>query len=158
MWLIDSELTQKLVALASTVHLLEGKSADLRIESGLKLLETVLPLSEAIVFRFTLNEEFNPIGRMQNNKMSDSAISRQSSWHENIGLCEESLQERQTKVEIDEKNNGAARVAIPLIDEDVVVGVLFVKILMNFDRSDQYILEAFSGQLVHSFNLNSILF
>ncbi|CAN5338665.1 hypothetical protein BH20ACI1_BH20ACI1_31010 [soil metagenome] len=151
MWLIDSELTQKLVALASTGHLLEGKSADLRIESGLKLLETVLPLSEAIVFRFTLNGEFIPIGRMQNNKMSDSAISRQSSWRENIGLCEESLQERQTKVEIDEKNKGAARIAIPLIDEDVAVGVLFVKIHQNFDRNDQHILEAFSGQLARNF-------
>ena len=50
LWLIDSELTEKLVALASADHILEGKSADLRIESGLKLLETVLPLSEAIVF------------------------------------------------------------------------------------------------------------
>ena len=32
--------------LASTGHILEGKSADLRIESGLKLLETVMPYSE----------------------------------------------------------------------------------------------------------------
>ncbi len=151
MWLIDSELTQKLVTLASTGHLLEGKSADLRIESGLKLLETVLPLSEAIVFRFTPNGEFIPIGRMQNSKMSDSAITRQSSWRDNIGLCEESLQERQTRVEIDENNKGAARIAIPLIDEDLAVGVLFVRVHQNFQRNDQYILEAFSGQLARNF-------
>ncbi len=157
MWLIDSELTQKLVALVSTGHLLEGKSADLRIESGLKLLETVLPLSEAIVFRFTPEGEFNPIGRMQNNKMADSAISRQSSWRDNIGLCEESLLERQTKVQTDENNKGAARIAVPLIDEDLAVGVLFVKIHQNFDRNDQYILEAFSGQLARNFQRQELL-
>ncbi|MDQ3041657.1 MAG: hypothetical protein M3R11_04670, partial [Acidobacteriota bacterium] len=53
LWLIDSSLTEKLVLLASTGHLLEGQSADLRIESGLRLLESVLPLSEAIVFKYT---------------------------------------------------------------------------------------------------------
>ncbi|MGI8638879.1 MAG: histidine kinase dimerization/phospho-acceptor domain-containing protein, partial [Pyrinomonadaceae bacterium] len=151
MWLIDSELTEKLVALASTGHLLEGKSADLRIESGLKLLETVLPLSEAIIFRLTTDGELNPIGRTQNDKTTDSAVSRQSSWRENVGLCEESLQERQTKVQIDENKKGSARIAIPLIDEDVAIGVLFVKIHQNFERSDQYILEAFSGQLARNF-------
>ena len=151
MWLIDSELTGKLVALASTGHLLEGKSADLRIESGLKLLETVLPLSEAIVFRFTPNGEFNPVGRTQNGNTSDCAVSRQSSWRENIGLCETSLRERQTIVEMNETEAGSARIAVPLIDDDVAVGVLFVKILQNFERNDQYILEAFSGQLARNF-------
>ena len=151
LWLIDSEMTQKLVALTSTGHLLEGKSADLRIESGLKLLETVLPLSEAIVFRFAPNGEFKPVGRMQNNKLSDSAMSRQSLWRDNIGLCEESLFERQTKVETDENNKGAARIAIPLINEGVAIGVLFVQIHQNFQRSDQSMLEAFSGQLARNF-------
>jgi hypothetical protein len=35
LWLIDTELTENLVRVASTGHILEGKSADLRIESGL---------------------------------------------------------------------------------------------------------------------------
>ncbi len=151
MWFIDSELTEKLVSLASTGHLLEGKSADLRIESGLKLLENVLPLSEAIVFRLTSNGELNPVGRTQNGKIADSAVSRQSSWRDNVGLCEESLRERKTKVQTVENSGGAARIAIPLIDEDVEVGVLFVNIQQNFERGDQYILEAFSGQLARNF-------
>ncbi len=151
MWLIDSALTQKLVTLVSTGHLLEGKSADLRIESGLRLLETVLPLSEVIVFRFTEDGEFNPVGRTQNGNNGDSAVSRQSSWRENIGLCEDSLKSRQTRVQTDAANKGAARIAIPLIDEDLVVGVLFVKINQNFQQNDQYILESFSEQLARNF-------
>ncbi|MDQ3179988.1 MAG: GAF domain-containing protein [Acidobacteriota bacterium] len=151
LWQIDSELTDKLVFLASTGHLLEGKSVDLRIESGLKLLETILPLSEAIVFRYTTGGEFTPIGRARKEKMSDSGIRRQSAWRENIGLCEEALNLRQTVVQTDENGKNAARVALPLIYEDVVVGVLFVKIHQNFERSDQYLLESFSGQLARNF-------
>ena len=151
LWQIDSELTDKLVFLASTGHLLEGKSADLRIESGLKLLETVLPLSEAIVFRLTLEGELTPIGRARNGKMPDSDNQRQTAWRENVWLCEEALNLRQTVVQKGEDKTGTVRVALPLIYEDVAVGVLFVKIHQNFERSDQHLLESFSGQLARNF-------
>lgn len=151
LWLIDSALTEKLVVLASTGHLLEGQSADLRIESGLRLLETILPLSEAIVFQSTLAGELNPIGRARSDKSFDSAIERQSTWRDNVGLCEEALLKRQTIVQTVEDTTGAARVALPLVYEGTAVGVLFVKVNQNFEREDQYMLEAFSGQLARNF-------
>jgi len=152
LWMIDSSLTEKLVLLASTGHLLEGQSADLRIESGLRLLETVLPLSEAIVFKYTAEGEFNPVGRARgSDKSFDSTIDRQSAWRENIGLCEEALRQQQTIVQTVESAAGAARIALPLIYEEVAVGVLFVKVSQNFVREDQYLLEAFSGQLARNF-------
>ncbi len=151
LWLIDSVLTEKLVVLASTGHLLEGQSADFRIESGLRLLESVLPLSEAIVFRYTEDGELNPVGRARSDKSLDSAVERQSSWRENIGWCETALSRRQTVVQTVEGDSGAASVALPLIYENVAVGVLFVKINQNFERGDQYLLEAFSGQLARNF-------
>ncbi len=153
LWLIDSALTEKLVVLSSTGHLLEGQSADLRIESGLRLLESVLPLSEAIVFRFTTDGELNPIGRAKGDKNFDSAIERQERWRENIGLCEESLRKRETIVQPIQGAAlaGAARVALPLVYEETAVGVLFVKVNHNFEREDQNLLEAFSGQLARNF-------
>jgi signal transduction histidine kinase len=149
--LIDSELTQKLVSLASTGHLLEGKPADLRIENGLKLLETVLPLSEAIVFRCETNGQLNPVGRMQNGKANDCAASRQTTWRENVGLCEDALNSLQTLVQTDEGDGGTVRVAVPLIHEQTTIGVLFVKIHQNFELEDKNLLEAFSGQLARNF-------
>lgn len=150
LWMIDSELTEKLVYLASTGHLLEGKTADLRIESGLKLLETILPVSEAIVFRYTTDKELVPVGRARNGK-PECAIERQSSWRENIGLCENALETRETAVQETDLGKGAARVALPLIYEEVTVGVLFVSISENFQKEDRYLLEAFSGQLARNF-------
>jgi signal transduction histidine kinase len=150
-WLIDSELTDKLVALASSGHLLEGKPADMRIESGLKLLETVLPLSEAIVFRYSPGGELTPVGRARSENSNDSLISRQAAWRENVELCEQALTSRQTVVQTDENNEHSARVALPLIYEGTIVGVLFVKVHQNFEIADQNLLEAFSGQLARNF-------
>ncbi|MGC2238600.1 MAG: GAF domain-containing sensor histidine kinase [Pyrinomonadaceae bacterium] len=151
-WLIDTELTERLVALASTGHLLEGKPADMRIESGLKLLETVLPLSEAIVFRFDTDGELTPVGRARNdNSSNDSLISRQAEWRENVGLCEQALVSRATVVQLDENTKNSGRVALPLIYEGTNVGVLFVKVHQNFERADQQLLESFSGQLARNF-------
>ncbi len=150
-WAIDSELTEKLVYLASTGHLLEGKSADLRIESGLKLLETILPVSEAIVFRHEIDGKLNPIGRARNDEKNSSVINRQLSWRENVELCEQALKNRQTVIKTDDKEKGSARVALPLIYENIVIGVLFVEIKRDFESADATLLEAFSGQLAQNF-------
>ncbi|MDQ3129939.1 MAG: ATP-binding protein [Acidobacteriota bacterium] len=151
LWLIDYELTERLVQVASTEHLLQGKSADSRIESGLKLLETVLPLSEAIVFHYDESGELKPVGRARNDAAVNNLVSRQAEWRENIGLCEQAFQQRQTVVSLDENKVGSARAALPLIYEKVAVGVLFVKVDKNFEYADRNLLEAFSDQLARNF-------
>lgn len=151
LWLIDSELTEKMVGLISADHVLEGKPADSRIESGLKLLETVLPLSEAIVFRLDVDGKLNPVGRSRSDSADDSLFSRQVSWCESIELCEQALHSRQTVVQVFAEEQNAARIGLPLIYDGAAVGVLFVKIKQNFERADQHLLEAFSGQLAQNF-------
>ncbi|MGI8883575.1 MAG: ATP-binding protein [Pyrinomonadaceae bacterium] len=151
LWLIDYELTERLVQVASTEHLLQGKTADSRIESGLKLLETVLPLSEAIVFHYDESGELKPVGRARNDAAVNNLMSRQAEWRENVGLCEQAFQQRQTVVSLDENKVGSARAALPLIYEKVAVGVLFVKVAKNFEYADRNLLEAFSDQLARNF-------
>ena len=156
LWLIDNELTQKLVRLVSTGHFLEGKTADLRAESSLRLLETILPLSEAIVFRIDNNKEFIPIGRSRNGKNVDSLISRQSAWLDNIRICEQAYKEVRTVVEIDESDSSSARIALPLMFDSTAVGIFFVHIHQNYEKNDQYLLEAFSGQLARNFQRKEV--
>lgn len=151
LWKIDSELTERLASLSSAGHILEGKSAERRIESGLKLLETVLPLAEAIVFHFDKHGNLTPVGRARNGSVEDSLISRQSEWRENIQLCEQALSQQQTILQTDENNTNSAQIALPLIYEKIVVGVLLVKMHQNFELADQQLLESFSGQLAQSF-------
>ncbi len=151
LWMIDSELTEKLVELASEGHLLEGKTADLRIESGLKLLETIFPLSEAIVFRFDKDEGLTPVGRARNEGSEQNLMSRQTAWRENVLFCERALESETTILEADENAEKSARIALPLVYDGTTVGVLFVKIHRNFELADQYVLESFCGQLARNF-------
>lgn len=151
LWLIDSELTEKLVELASEGHLLEGKSADLRIESGLKLLETIFPLSEAIVFRLDSGNVLTPVGRARNEDSEQNLMSRQTAWRDSVLFCERALQSGITILEADENAEKSARIALPLVYDGVTVGVLFVKIHRNFEVADQYVLESFCGQLARNF-------
>lgn len=150
LWSIDNELTKRLVRLASTGHLLQTSPADLRVESSLKLLETVLPLSEGIVFRIDENKNLVPVGRSRHATNADSLIERQSAWRESIELCEKSLEMLKTQIQTDENNKSSAQIALPLIYEMNPVGVLFVKIRQNFERADQSLLESFSGQLARN--------
>ena len=151
LWLIDSALTDSLVNLASAGHLLEGKSADTRIESGLRLLETVLPLSEAIVFQQTKVGGLHPVGRARSGKSSDSLIERQSTWRENVEFCEAALARGETIVQTAENEDTSARIAVPLIYAGEAVGVLFVQINQNFEPADENLLKAFSEQLARNF-------
>ena len=151
LWLIDSELTEQLVELASEGHILEGKSADLRIESGLKLLETIFPLSEAIVFRLEKNKGLTPVGRARNDGVAQTLMSRQTAWRESVLFCERALQSGVTILQADENVEKSAQIALPLIYDGVTVGVLFVRIHRNFEPADQYVLESFCGQLARNF-------
>jgi len=151
LWMIDSEFSEKLVDLASEGHLLEGKSADLRIESGLKLLETIFPLSEAVVFRLDEYEGLMPVGRARNEEKGQNLMSRQTAWRETVLFCERALTSGVTILEADENFEKSARIALPLIYDGVTVGVLFVKIHRNFELADQYVLESFCGQLARNF-------
>ncbi len=150
LWIIDSELTDKLVELASESHTLEIRSADVRIESGLKLLERIFPLSEAIVFRFDEEGGLMPVGRSrsENSENLESLNERQTSWREGISFCEKALELNKTLVSSEEE---AAQIALPLIYENVTIGVLFVRVHQTFDFADQNLLESLSEQLARNF-------
>ncbi len=150
LWHMDTGLTDKLVSLASSGHLLEGKSADLRIESGLKLLETIFPVSEIIVFHYDHNDELRPIGRARKNKADNSPSNRHDSWRKCVELCEQALGSRSTVIQNHKTSQDAAQVALPLICDEIAIGVLFIDVKQDFEKEDQHLLESFSGQLARN--------
>jgi signal transduction histidine kinase len=157
LWLIDSALTEKLSEIVSSNRNQGGKTADLRLESSLRLLETLLPSSEAVIFEFDTRGGLVPIGRMRKERSMDSAISRQSAWREGIQLCEQVLEAKESVVQTDPTNLQAGKIALPLIHDEVLVGVLLVHIKKNFDFSDRFLLESFSEQIARNFRRREFL-
>lgn len=151
LWQIDSDLTEKLAEIVSLNRNVGGKSADLRLESGLRLLETLLPSSEVVVFEFNSEGNLTPVARLRKDKSNDSAVSRHSAWREGVQLCEQALETRDSVVQIDSTDSKAAKIALPLVHDGVLVGALLVNIKQNFDFSDRYLLESFSEQIARNF-------
>lgn len=153
LWQIDSELTEKLFALASTGHFLEGKSADLRLEGGLKLLETFFPVADLIVFRIDAEGALNPIGRTRHGSSgncSSTLSKRQNHWRKCVRMCERALEKRATIIENDQTTEDAAQIALPLVCDNLPIGALFVDIKQDFELKDQFLLESFSRQLARN--------
>ncbi len=151
LWQIDRDLTEKLVFLASTGHLLEGKSADLRIESGFKLLETIFPVSEIIYFSYQIDGSLKPIGRTRKDNKNSSLSSRQNIWQKCVELCERAIDSRETQIQKDKIFEDSAKIALPLITDGIIIGVLYIDVKENFESGDQNLLESFSEQLARTF-------
>jgi signal transduction histidine kinase len=150
LWRIDHLLTKSLLQINSSHNLLEGKSAESRVESGLKLLETLLPNSEAVVFHFDENTELKPIGRLKS-RQNSVGESRLNEWREDFSLCELAVKNWKNEMRIDELGN-SAKIALPLISNGRIVGVLFINIKQNFQNADLNLLDAFCGQFARNFH------
>jgi signal transduction histidine kinase len=154
LWKIDALLTRNVERVASRPSVLEGRGARARLSCGLKLLDTVLPLEEAVVFRFDESGALTQAarGRSQSQgsaaNVSDSG-ERHSAWREGVRLCERAILSRELIIE---KSAGGARsnVAAPLVHEGRAVGALLLWLRESFDETDAPLLSNVSAQLARN--------
>src|SRR6185295_15431518 len=64
LWLIDSLLTNRVNETSNRTGLVEGGAVTPRLGNGLKLLQMILPLEEAVVFQPDENGELVPCARL----------------------------------------------------------------------------------------------
>jgi signal transduction histidine kinase len=154
-WTIDLMLTRSMRRTASQVSRIEGGTASARLMSGLKLLETVLPLDEAVIFHPDENGQLAPAARLR--PSNNAGLDRNSAWREGVKLCERAVESGKMVTMTaqaatdDEKGNAPASVALPLRYEGRAVGALFVRLRESFDKSDRPLLLAVGEQLARNF-------
>nr|MBA2735122.1 GAF domain-containing sensor histidine kinase [Acidobacteriota bacterium] len=158
LWTTDSMLTRNIRHATSHVSRIEGGSSNERLMSGLKLLETVLPLEEAVIFHPDENNQLAPAARLRPSTSSSSVeINRNSAWREGVNLCERAV--KSGKIETtnpagattDGNDHATASVALPLKHEGRSLGALLVRLRGNFDESDRPLLLAVGEQLARNF-------
>jgi signal transduction histidine kinase len=154
-WKTDLMLTRSMRRAASQVSRIEGGTASARLMSGLKLLETVLPLDEAVIFHPDENGKLAPAARLRSS--SSGSLDRNSAWREGVSLCERAVESGKMVTTVphaattDENGNAPASVALPLRHEGRAVGALFVRLRESFDQSDSPLLLAVGEQLARNF-------
>jgi len=153
LWYLDGQLVKTLFGGPIT----EAESepgAHRRLMSGLKLLNTFLPLNEAIVFEIDDSDGFEAVARFKGATQHPLDTSRNSVWREGVRLCEEAAaSEKLVGQTVGEPKQ--LTVAVPLLHEREVAGVLLIRPAANLDDDDKLLLEAVGSQFARNLKRES---
>ena len=150
LWRIDRVLSTHVDEAVWETDKLEKSSAETRLTGGLKLLQTVLPIEETIVFQPNQVGALIPRARLRANSNAAIQSTRNKIWRRLVSLCDRAVERNDVAVaasgEIDEFDN----VAIPLRHHHRIVGALLLRLREPFDQSDRRLLTAVGSQLARN--------
>ena len=151
LWQIDTVLTEHVNDTAARTDTMVASVAQNRLTSGLKLLQTILPLDEAVVFQpHDDGGALVPCARLRASSSGSIEPGRNAVWRKLVLVCDRAVETgeiaRVRAGEIDSLES----VAIPLRHEGRTVGALLLRLRESFDQSDRSLLFAVGGQLARN--------
>ena len=153
LWALDRQFTRTLFN--SSVRNADSSSgANARLASGLKLLHTVLPFSEAVVFRGDDSNSLEAVARYKSPAPNAQDPRRNSVWREGIKLCQQAAAGRKTVSQTTAGQNSST-VAVPLLHEGEAAGVLLIRLASEFSVDDTALLEAVGSQFARNLERES---
>ncbi len=150
LWSENLRLTEKLIESSTKLSSFSVEEARSRLESGLKLLDTVLSLKEAVLFQRESNGNLVSAARLRASTSTSLETSRNSTWREGINLCERAIKAGQIITLERENNELSTSIALPLHHENRAVGALLIRLNNKFDEDDRALLTAVGAQLARS--------
>lgn len=150
LWLIDTLLTDHVADTSARTDTVEASLAQSRLTSGLKLLQTILPLEEAIVFERDDIGALVPSARLRTNPTGAIHPGRNAVWRRLIQLCDQAVETNAIAVATAGQIDSLESVAMPLCHEGRTVGALLLRLRESFDQSDRRLLTAVGGQVARN--------
>ncbi|HMG74193.1 MAG TPA: ATP-binding protein [Pyrinomonadaceae bacterium] len=150
LWLIDTLLTAHVNDTSARTDTVEASLAQSRLTSGLKLLQTILPLEEAVVFEPDDLGDLVPCARLRTNPSGALEPGRNTVWRRLIKLCDQAVETREIALAPAGEIDSLESVAIPLHHEGQTVGALLLRLRESFDQSDRRLLSAVGGQVARN--------
>jgi signal transduction histidine kinase len=151
LWSLDRQFARTL--LNSPVTNTESiVGANERLASGLKLLNTVLPLNEAVVFKSVESNTLEPVVRYKSPAPNPQDPRRNAVWREGVRLCQHAAS---TGKLMSQKTHDSATVAVPLLHEGETAGVLLIRPGSEFSDDDIPLLEAVGSQFARNLKRES---
>jgi len=150
LWLIDSLLTDRVNETSQRTNKIEPTVSQSRLTNGLKLLQTILPLEEAVVFQ---PDEFGaliPCARLRSNSSGAPESGRNTVWRRLIELCDRAVRSNEIVVAASGEIDSVESVAMPVTHEGRTVGALLLRLRESFDQADERLLTAVGGQLARN--------
>jgi len=151
LWLIDTVLTAHVDRVATRADHIEASLAQARLTGGLKLLQTILPLEEAVVFHpDEVGGALVPGARLRANSSEPLEAKRNSIWRRLIQLCDQAVRTNEIKLAPAGQIDSFESVALPLRHEGQTVGALLLRLRESFDESDRRLLSSVGSQVARN--------
>ena len=151
LWHLDRQLLNTLFSSPITAAD-SGPGAHQRVMSGLKLLNTVLPLNEAIVFQVGESDTFEAVARFKGAAQQQLDASPNSVWRDGVRLCEQASARGKL---VSEAVGEQLTVAVPLLHEHETAGALLIRPAAQLDDDDKLLLEAVASQFARNLKRES---
>ena len=153
LWSLDRQFARTL--LNSPVTTSDSRMAsNARLMSGLKLLNTVLPVNEAVVFHYGESDTLEAVARFKGSTPNAQDPRRNYVWREGIQLCQQAAAKGELVSQTTDGPNSAT-VAVPLLHERETAGVLLVRLASEFSSDDAPLLEAVGSQFARNLKRES---
>ena len=150
LWLIDSLLTDRVNETSQRTNKIEPTVSQSRLTNGLKLLQTILPLEEAVVFQPDEFGQLVPCARLRSNSSGAPESGRNTVWRRLIELCDRAVKSNEIVVAASGEIDSLESVAMPVTHEGRTVGALLLRLRESFDQADERLLTAVGGQLARN--------
>jgi signal transduction histidine kinase len=150
LWLIDTLLTKHVNETSARTDTVEESLAQTRLTSGLKLLQTILPMEEAVVFQPNEIGALVPCARLRTNPSGALEPGRNTVWRRLIQLCDQAVETTEIALATAGQIDSLESVAIPLRHEGRTVGALLLRLRESFDKNDRRLLSAVGGQVARN--------
>jgi two-component system phosphate regulon sensor histidine kinase PhoR len=151
LWHLDRQLLNTLFSSPITAAD-SGPGAHQRLMNGLKLLNTFLPLKEAIVFQLGESDAFEPVARFKGTTQQPLDASRNSVWREGVSLCERAAASGKL---VGQAVGEQLTVAVPLLHEHDTAGALLIRPATQLAEDDKHLLEAVASQFARNLKRES---
>jgi len=150
LWSLDMQLTKRVNSIATRTTQAHRSDSRQRLMSGLKLLETVLAISDAVVF--TRDEDHNlvPAARLQPETSGSVGTSRNSAWREGVTFSQRAMDTGEIISHAADEQHRTALVALPLHHEDRMLGALLIRLRENFSDDDRPLLISVAAQIARN--------
>lgn len=151
LWYVDRKLRRVLFGSATGLRFINAAEVSARLNNGLKLLNTVLALHEAVVFQYSNSGSFQLVARLKSQKSANSDPSRNAVWRDGVRLCEKAVANGEFIIQPTEGSQ-TTNVAVPLSHEGETVGVLLLRLAADFCQDDRALLQAVGSQFARNLN------
>lgn len=150
LWLIDRILTAHVNDTSVKSDTVGAGMAQSRLTSGLRLLQTILPLEEAVVFEPDDLGALVPCARLRTNTSGALEPGRNTVWRRLIEVCDRAVKSGEIALAPAGQIDSFESVAIPLRHEGRTVGALLLRLTESFDQSDRRLLSAVGDQVARN--------